>query len=189
VNLHELNGKVKQKPQRFITGRGQGSGHGKSAGRGTRGAIAKSGWKAMLYREGGQMPLARRMPKRGFNNAIFSKEWAFVNLRDLNQFEDGATVTLAALIEKKIVPGKAKDGLKVLGHGTLEKKISVKAHRISATARKAIEEKGGTIEILKVEGEDTKKNWKAARGTGKSTARRNAAIARAKAQKGAQKKG
>lgn len=189
MNLHELNTKVPAKPKRFITGRGQGTGHGKSAGRGTRGAIAKSGWKNKLFREGGQMPLARRMPKRGFNNAFFSMDWAFVNLRDLNQFDDGATVDLAMLIEKGVVPGKKKDGLKVLGHGTLEKKISVKAHRISASARKAIEEKGGKVELLKVTGEDTPKHWKQQRGKGKSTARRTAAATKAKAQKSAPKKG
>jgi large subunit ribosomal protein L15 len=187
MNLHELNGKVHKKLKRFITGRGQASGHGKSAGRGTRGARAKTGWKYKAYREGGQMPLARRIPKRGFNNAFFRTEFAFVNLRDLNHFDDGATVTLEALVAKNIVP-RPLDGLKVLGHGTLEKKINVKAHRISASARKAIEEKGGTVEILKVTGEDTKKAWKKARGHGKSSARRNTAKAKAQARKAAQTK-
>jgi large subunit ribosomal protein L15 len=187
MNLHELNTKVHAKPKRFITGRGQGSGHGKSAGRGTRGARAKTGWKDRLYREGGQMPLARRIPKRGFNNAFFRTEFAFVNLRDLNQFDEGATVTLEALVAKNIVP-RPLDGLKVLGHGELEKKINVKAHRISASARKAIEAKGGTVEILKLEGEDTSKKWKKSRGSGKSAARRNAAKTKAQARKAAQSK-
>jgi len=187
MQLHELNQKVDKKLKRFITGRGQGSGHGKSAGRGTRGARAKSGWKYKMYREGGQMPLMRRLPKRGFNNAFFRMEFAFVNLRDLNAFEDGATVTMESLVERNIVP-RPLDGLKVLGHGTLEKKISVKAHRISASARKAIEEKGGTVEILKVTGEDTTKTWKKHRGQGKSAARRNEAKAKAQARKAAQSK-
>jgi large subunit ribosomal protein L15 len=187
MNLHELNTKVKAKPKKFITGRGQGSGHGKSAGRGTRGARAKTGWKYKAYREGGQMPLARRIPKRGFNNNFFRQDFAFVNLRDLNQFEDGSTVTLEALVAKNIVP-RPLDGLKVLGHGELEKKINVKAHRISASARKAIEAKGGTIEILKVEGDDTTKAWKKARGQGKSMARLKDAKARAQALKAKQAK-
>ena len=182
MNLHELNAKVGAKPERFRTGRGQASGHGKSAGRGTRGARAKTGWKYKLFREGGQMPIARRLPKRGFNNAIFSTEWAFVNLRDLNQFENGTTVDLALLVAKGVVP-RTRDGLKVLGHGTLEKKVSVKAHRISATARKAIEEKGGKIELLKAAGEGTRAAWKAKRGQGKSTVRRKTAKAKAAQQK------
>lgn len=187
MNLHELNDKVKAKQKKWITGRGQGSGHGKSAGRGTRGARAKSGWKYQAYREGGQMPLARRIPKRGFNNAIFRQEFAFVNLRDLNQFDEGYTVTLEALVAKNIVP-RPLDGLKVLGHGELEKKINVKAHRISASARKAIEAKGGTVEILKVTGDDTTKAWKKTRGAGKSTTRRNAAKSKAQALKAKQTK-
>jgi large subunit ribosomal protein L15 len=186
MNLHDVNMKVRAKPQRFITGRGQGSGHGKSAGRGTRGARAKTGWKYKMFREGGQMPIGRRMPKRGFNNAFFRQEFAFVNLRDLNAFAEGATVTLEACVQRNIVP-RALDGLKVLGHGTLEKKISVKAHRISASARTAIEAKGGTVELLKVEGEDSRKAWKAMRGKGKSMTRRNDAKTRAAARKATKK--
>jgi large subunit ribosomal protein L15 len=187
MNLHELNDEVTAKPKKWITGRGQGSGHGKSAGRGTRGARAKTGWKYKAYREGGQMPLARRLPKRGFNNAFFRVEFAFVNLRDLNQFDEGSTVTLEALVAKNIVP-RPLDGLKVLGHGELEKKINVKAHRISASAKTAIEAKGGKVELLKIEGTDTRANWKKARGTGKSAARRNEAKAKAQARKAAQAK-
>lgn len=187
MNLHELNHKIHGGPERFRTGRGQGSGNGKSAGRGTRGARAKTGWKYKMFREGGQMPIGRRIPKRGFNNNFFRKEFAFVNLRDLNQFDEGTTVTVEMLLAKNIVP-HALDGLKVLGHGTLEKKINIKAHRISAPARKAIEEKGGTVEILKLEGDDTRKAWKAKRGQGKTAVRRNAAKARAQARKSAQAK-
>ncbi|MEZ0228770.1 MAG: 50S ribosomal protein L15 [Planctomycetota bacterium] len=187
MNLHELNQKVDKKPKKWITGRGQGSGHGKSAGRGTRGARAKSGWKTMLYREGGQMPLARRIPKRGFNNAIFRQEFAFVNLRDLNQFDEGSTVTLETLVAMNIVP-RPLDGLKVLGHGELEKKVHVKAHRISASARKAIEAKGCTIEIIKVTGDDTTKAWKKTRGQGKSMKRRLDAKSKAQTLKAKQAK-
>lgn len=187
MNLHELNHKIKGHDRHFITGRGQGSGAGKSAGRGTRGARAKSGWKNKLFREGGQMPIARRLPKRGFNNANFAKTWAFVNLRDLNQFDDGAVVTLEACVEKGLVP-RVLDGLKVLGTGTLEKKVSVKAHRISASARKAVEAKGGTIELLAAAGEHSAKAWKDKRGKGKSTARRTAAKTKAQAKKAQAKK-
>ena len=187
MNLHELNHKIKGHKRHFITGRGQGSGNGKSAGRGTRGARAKSGWKNKLFREGGQMPIARRMPKRGFNNFNFAKTWAFVNLRDLNVFEDGAVVTLEACVQRGLVP-RVLDGLKVLGTGTLEKKVSIKAHRISATARKAVEAKGGTIELLPSQGETAPAEQKAKRFKGKSTARRDAAKARAVARKAAAKK-
>ena len=187
MNLHELNHKIKGHPRHFITGRGQGSGNGKSAGRGTRGARAKSGWKNKLFREGGQMPIARRMPKRGFNNANFAKTWAFVNLRDLNQFEDGAVVTLEACVAKGLVP-RVLDGLKVLGTGTLEKKVSIKAHRISASAKKAIEAKGGTVELIQAAGENAAKQAKEKRGKGKSTARRLAAKAKAQAKKAQAKK-
>jgi large subunit ribosomal protein L15 len=187
MKLHELNHKVKGHKRHFITGRGQGSGAGKSAGRGTRGARAKSGWKNKLFREGGQMPIARRMPKRGFNNFNFAKTWAFVNLRDLNAFEEGAVVTLEACVQKGLVP-RVLDGLKVLGHGTLEKKVSVKAQRISATARKAIEEKGGTVELLAAAGDNARALWKEKRFKGKSTERRNAAKAKAAAKKAQAKK-
>jgi large subunit ribosomal protein L15 len=182
MNLNELNESVKRGPERFRTGRGGGSGHGKSAGRGTRGARAKSGWKYKMFREGGQMPLARRMPKRGFNNKIFATVYAFVNLRDLNQFDDGATVTLASCVAKNIVP-RTLDGLKVLGTGTLEKKLTVVANRFSASAKKAIEEKGGKVELLKVVGEDTAKKWKQSRGHGKTATRRKNAKAKAAARK------
>lgn len=182
MNLHELNHKIKGHDRHFITGRGQGSGNGKSAGRGTRGARAKSGWKNKLFREGGQMPIARRMPKRGFNNSNFAMVFAFVNLRDLNQFEDGAVVTLAACVQKGLVP-RTLDGLKVLGTGKLEKKVSIKAHRISASARKAVEEKGGTVELLDAEGDHAGKSWKEKRFKGKTTTRRNAAKATAQAKK------
>lgn len=187
MNLNELNHKVHSKPPRFRTGRGQGSGHGTSAGRGTRGARAKSGWKNKLFREGGQMPIARRLPKRGFNNALFSLTWAFVNLRDLNVFEDGAVVSLETCVEKGLIP-RVLDGLKVLGHGTLEKKLAIKAHRISASAKKAVEEKGGTIELLEVPSDVAAKQWKSKRFQGKTTTRRKAAKAKAAARKAAQQK-
>lgn len=173
MNLHQVNAKVNRKPARHRVGRGGGSGWGCSSGRGTKGAASRSGWRLKLFREGGQMPIGRRMPKRGFNNADFGRVWAFVNLRDLNQFADGAVVTPELCLEKLLIP-KMLDGLKVLGDGGLERKLTVKCHRVSATARKAIEEKGGSIELLKVAGEDARKQAKAKRGQGKSMLRRKA---------------
>lgn len=189
MNLHDVNKAVKAKPKRFRAARGQGSGNGMTAGRGTKGARARSGWRYKLFREGGQMPIARRLPKRGFNNANFSLEWSFVNLRDLNAFADGETVNIATCTAKGLIP-YLRDGLKVLGHGTLERKLTIQAHRVSASARKAIEEKGGKVELLKAPGEDTAKNWKAHRGEGKSMKRRKRAKERAAAlkAKGAPKK-
>src|SRR5690242_6038971 len=103
---------------------------GGSSKKGIKGATSKSGWRLKLYREGGQMPIARRMPKRGFNNAEFGLVWAFVNLRDLNQFEDGAVVTPELCLQKLLIP-KVLDGLKILGDGELTKKLTIKCHRIS----------------------------------------------------------
>ncbi len=187
MNLHDLNAKVPHKPPRHRVGRGGASGWGCSAGRGTKGASSKSGWKLKLYREGGQMAIARRMPKRGFNNAKFELRWAFVNLRDLNAFEDGTVVTPELCLERHLIP-RVLDGLKILGHGTLERKLTVKCHRISKTATAAVEAKGGSIEHLKAAGEDTRKQWKAKRGQGKTTTRRKTAKARAKAAAPAKKK-
>src|SRR2546423_2036264 len=104
MELHDLNETVHKKPERRRVGRGGGSGWGASSGRGTKGARSRSGWRYKMFREGGQMPIARRMPKRGFNNAVFRKEWAFVNLRDLNAFDEGATVSLEACVEMGLIP-------------------------------------------------------------------------------------
>jgi large subunit ribosomal protein L15 len=173
VNLHDVNQKVKRKPARHRVGRGGASGWGCSAGRGPKGAASRSGWRLKLFREGGQMPIGRRMPKRGFNNALFTTRFSFVNLRDLNQFPDGTVVTPELCLEKLLIP-KVQDGLKVLGHGELERKLTIRCHRISRTAREAVEKKGGTIELLKVAGDDARSAWKARRGQGKTRRRREA---------------
>ena len=128
-------------------GRGNGSGLGKTAGTGEKGQKSRSGVSISPWFEGGQTPLYRRIPKRGFNNARFRKEFAVVNLSDLNKFNDGDTVTPATLVEKGIVK-KEMAGIKVLANGKLEKKVTVKANRFSSAAVTKIEELGGTTEVI-----------------------------------------
>ena len=126
-------------------GRGTGSGLGKTSGKGHKGAKARSGGKRPGF-EGGQMPLTRQLPKRGFTN-IFAKEYATVNVSDLEVFEDGTEVTVALLKEKKIVR-KELDGLKVLGNGELTRKLTVKAVKFTGSAKEKIEAVGGTAEVI-----------------------------------------
>ena len=127
-------------------GRGQGSGTGKTSGKGQKGQNSRSGGGVAIGFEGGQTPFFKRMPKRGFTNYT-RKEYAIVNVEDLNKFEDGVTVDFAAVKAAGLVK-KELDGLKVLGNGKLEKKLTVKAAKFSASAKKAIEEAGGTAEVL-----------------------------------------
>ena len=127
-------------------GRGHGSGNGKTGGRGHKGQKARSGGKVRIGFEGGQMPLSRRVPKRGFNN-IYAKPLTCVNVACLNKFEDGAVVDAAALIEKGIIHD-CPYGLKVLSNGTLTKNVTVKAAAFSATAKEKIEQAGGKAEVI-----------------------------------------
>ena len=127
-------------------GRGHGSGNGKTGGRGHKGQKARSGGKVRVGFEGGQMPLVRRVPKRGFNN-IFAKPLTAINLAALNCFEDGAVVDAAALIEAGII-SNCPYGLKVLSNGNLTKKITVKAAAFSESAKEAIEAAGGKAEVI-----------------------------------------
>ena len=127
-------------------GRGQGSGNGKTAGKGQKGQNSRSGGGVAIGFEGGQTPFFKRMPKRGFTN-FTRKEYAIVNVEDLNRFEDGAEIDYTALKEAGLVK-KHLDGVKVLGNGKLEKKLTVKAEKFSEAARKAIEEAGGKAEVL-----------------------------------------
>ena len=144
MKLHELKPAEGSRQVRNRVGRGTSSGNGKTAGRGQKGQTARS--KVRLGFEGGQMPLFRRMPKRGFNN-INRKEYAIVNLETLNKFEDGAEVTPALMVEAGIVKNE-KDGVKVLGNGELNKKLTVKANKFSASAKAAIEAAGGQAEVM-----------------------------------------
>ena len=130
----------------YRKGRGAGSGNGKTGGRGHKGQKARSGGKIRVGFEGGQMPLARRIPKRGFNN-IFAKPLTAVNVAVLNQFEDGAVVDSAALIAKGILQD-CKYGLKVLGNGNVTKKVTVKAAAFSESAKEKIEKAGGKAEVV-----------------------------------------
>ena len=128
-------------------GRGIGSGLGKTSGKGHKGQNARSGGGVRPGFEGGQLPLFRRLPKRGFSNARFKVEYATINLSDLNRFEDGAVVTPELLKEMGLVKNQL-DGIKVLGNGTLEKKLTVKAHKFSSSAQEKIESLGGKIEVM-----------------------------------------
>ena len=129
----------------FRRGRGHGSGNGKTAGKGHKGQKARSGAPRPGF-EGGQMPLFQRLPKRGFTN-IHRKEFAIVNLDTLNRFEDGTEITPELLLEEGVV-SKLKAGIKVLGNGAIEKKLTVKAHKFSASAKEAIEAAGGKTEVI-----------------------------------------
>lgn len=128
-------------------GRGTGSGMGKTSGKGHKGQNARSGGGVRPGFEGGQLPLYRRLPKRGFSNAPFKTRYAVINLSDLNNFEDDAVVTPELLKEMGLVK-KQLDGIKVLGNGTLEKKLIVKAHKFSEVAQKQIEKLGGKAEVI-----------------------------------------
>ena len=141
MKLHELES-IRQKRKRV--GRGMSSGHGKTSGRGQKGQKARS--KVRVGFEGGQTPLFQRLPKRGFTN-VNRKEYAIVNLDTLNLFEDGSEVTPELLVEKGVV-SQLKDGLKVLGNGSVEKKLTVRAHKFSAAAKEAIEAAGGKTEVI-----------------------------------------
>ena len=128
-------------------GRGPGSGLGKTSGKGHKGQNARSGGGVRPGFEGGQLPLFRRLPKRGFSNARFKTTYAVINLSDLNLFEDGAVVTPELLKEMGLLKNQL-DGVKVLGNGTLEKKLTVKAHKFSSKAQREIESLGGKIEVM-----------------------------------------
>ncbi|MGG3937721.1 50S ribosomal protein L15 [Anoxybacillus kestanbolensis] len=146
MKLHELQPAPGSRKGRNRVGRGIGSGNGKTSGRGHKGQNARSGGGVRIGFEGGQTPLFRRLPKRGFTN-IHRKEYAIVNLEALNRFEDGTEVTPELLLETGVV-SKLKAGIKVLGNGELTKKLTVKAHKFSASAKEAIEAAGGTTEVI-----------------------------------------
>ena len=146
MKLHELAPAAGSKKTRTRRGRGLGSGLGKTAGRGQKGQNSRSGGGVRSGFEGGQMPLYRRLPKRGFKN-VFAKEYAEVNISQLNRFEDGATVDPVALIEKGILKN-VRDGIRILGNGTLEKKLTVIANGFTKTAEEKIVAAGGKVEVI-----------------------------------------
>ena len=145
MKLHELRPAEGSAKAAWRKGRGAGSGNGKTAGKGHKGQNARSGGGVRPGFEGGQLPLYRKLPKRGFNNSRFATVYSIVNVSALNVFEDGAVVDLEALMAKKIVR-RENDGLKVLGNGELTKKLTVKASVFSASAKEKIEAAGGKIE-------------------------------------------
>lgn len=146
MKIHELSPAVGSNKDVKRIGRGHGSGNGKTAGKGHKGAKARSGPNKRAGFEGGQMPLQRRVPKRGFNN-IFATRYAVLNVSDLNVFEEGTVVDTAALKSKGIVK-KTYDGVKVLGNGEVTVKLTVKATAFSETAKAKIEAAGGTAEVI-----------------------------------------
>src|SRR5689334_2949881 len=147
MRLHDLKPRPGAKHRRKRLGHGESSGHGKTSGRGGKGQSARSGSSIRPGFEGGQMPLIRRIPKRGFNNARHTTRYIPVNLETLNRFEDGARVDATALKAVGAANGPGA-GLKILGDGELKKKLTVSAHAFSASARAKIEAAGGTCEII-----------------------------------------
>ena len=146
MKLHELSPAPGSAKDAWRKGRGPGSGNGKTAGKGHKGQNARSGGGVRIGFEGGQLPLYRKLPKRGFKNH-FAKEYAIINVSDLNKFEDGATVNLETLMNAGVIR-KPLCGLKVLGNGEITKKITVEATIFSASAKEKIEAAGGKTEVV-----------------------------------------
>ena len=147
MKLHELMQNAGAKQTRKRVGRGMGSGLGKTSGKGEKGQKARSGVSIPATFEGGQLPLYRRLPKRGFSNAQFKIKYATINVSDLNKFEDGTEVTPALLRETGLLKNQL-DGVKVLGNGTLEKKLTIKANKFSMEAISKIEKSGSKYEVM-----------------------------------------
>src|SRR6267154_3328676 len=147
MRLHDLKPRPGAKHRRKRLGQGESSGHGKTSGRGGKGQTARSGSSIRIGFEGGQMPLIRRIPKRGFNNTRHGTRFLPVNLDSLNQFEDGARVDETVLRDAGLANGPG-DGIKILGDGDLTRKLTVTAHAFSASAKAKIEAKGGKCEVI-----------------------------------------
>ena len=147
MKLHELSPAEGSVKDSFRKGRGAGSGNGKTAGKGHKGQNARSGGGVRPGFEGGQLPLYRKLPKRGFNNSRFAKQYAIVNVEALNKFNDGDVVDCAALLSAGLINTVA-DGVKILGEGELTKKLTVKAAVFSASAKEKIEAVGGKTEVV-----------------------------------------
>ena len=147
MKLHELSPAEGSVKENFRKGRGAGSGNGKTAGKGHKGQNARSGGGVRPGFEGGQLPLYRKLPKRGFNNYRFAKKYAVINVQALNKFDDGEVVDVAALLTNGLID-TAFDGVKVLGEGEITKKLTVKAAVFSASAKEKIEAVGGKTEVV-----------------------------------------
>ena len=147
MKLNELMQNNGARTERRRVGRGPGSGLGKTSGKGEKGQKARSGVSIPATFEGGQLPLYRRLPKRGFSNAQFKIKYSIINVCDLNRFDDGAVVTPEILHDAGLLKNQL-DGVKVLGNGTLEKKLTIKAHKFSKEAVNKIEKSGSTLEVI-----------------------------------------
>ena len=147
MKLHELEKNIGAKQSKKRVGRGPGSGLGKTSGKGQKGQNARSGGSINPVFEGGQLPLYRRLPKRGFSNYLFKTEYAVINVEDLNVFDNGTVVTPALLKEKGIIKKQLK-GIKVLGNGKLEKKLTIQANKFSTSALEKIKESGSKAEVI-----------------------------------------
>src|SRR5262245_19592728 len=146
IRLHNLKPRPGSRHRVKRLGIGESSGHGKTSGKGQKGQKARSGGSIRLGFEGGQMPLIRRLPKRGFNNAAFRKQYAIVNLDDLNEFKAGTTINEETLRESKHIRGNVA-GLKILGRGELKHGLTIEADQVSESAREKIEKAGGTVTL------------------------------------------
>lgn len=147
MKLHELERNIKATGKKKRVGRGSGSGLGKTSGRGQKGQKARSGGSINPVFEGGQLPLYRRLPKRGFTNGKFKTRYAVINLCDLNVFDNNTLVTPALLKEKGIIKNQL-DGIKILGEGKLEKSLTIQAHKFSSSALEKIKESGSKAEVI-----------------------------------------
>lgn len=146
MKLHEIKPARGSTKRRKVVGRGRGSGHGTTAGRGGKGQTARTGSSIPAWFEGGQMPLIRRLPKRGFTN-IFKKNYAIINIEILDRFESGQEVTPALLVSQGLIRSR-NDGVKVLGRGALTKTLTVHAHKFSQSAAAKIEAAGGKVQVI-----------------------------------------
>jgi large subunit ribosomal protein L15 len=146
MKLHELKPASGSTKHRKIVGRGRGSGHGTTAGRGGKGQTARTGSSIPAWFEGGQMPLIRRLPKRGFTN-IFKRDYAIINIEILDRFKSGQDITPALLVSEGLIRSR-NDGVKVLGTGTLTKALTVHAHKFSQSAAAKIEAAGGKAQVI-----------------------------------------
>jgi len=192
MRLHNLKPRPGSKHRVKRLGIGESSGHGKTSGKGHKGQKARSGGSIRLGFEGGQMPLIRRLPKRGFNNAAFHKNYAIINLDDLNSFDAGTAINEEMLRESKRIRGNVV-GLKVLGGGELKHALQIEAHKVSASARQKIEAAGGSVTLREVKRPDgprfttpskpTAKASKSEAGPAKKPAAKKASAKKAGAKK------
>lgn len=148
ITLSNLAPKPGSKKDKKRVGRGSSSGMGKTASRGTKGARARSGYSLGAGFEGGQNPLHRRLPKRGFTNAMFAKHYVSLNVSEFEELDNGTVVSYDDLVALRVIRSKAKDGLKILGHGELTKKLTFKVQAVTESAKAKIEKAGGTVEVI-----------------------------------------